>query len=588
MNDFSISRRDMLTLGLLAAAPLGLRAQTAAAAPAAAAPVAAAPPAGTNTMRTLDQFIAGYCDAMNAPGLTLALAGADGPIRVASYGHVDIAAKIPVLTSHLFEIGSITKSFVGLTLLQMREEGKVDLHAPIRKYLPWLAMQTDLGDILVHHLLTHSGGMPDDAPLFPSSPQRRPRQTFKPGSRFHYCNWGYDVLGRLIERLDGRPWAAAVTERIFKPIGMTDTSATITSSVRPRIAQSYVPLHDDRPYPRRGPLVPAGNLAVDFAAGSIASTPKDMALYMQMLLNRGAIPSGRVISEESFQLFSTPHIAAPIFGPTAGYGYGIAVDKLDGHTRLRHTGGMVSFMSALQLDLDARIGAFASINAQLGYRPNPVAEFALQLLRSETERAKPPGTPVFDAAAKIEGAESYDGVYTRGDGRRLEVKSAAERLTLIVDGHAVPLQQSDEGTFIADHPGIDLYPIAFEREPEASSAAGEESKRAVTALAYGPDWYARSGSKARPALEPSGELAKYTGKYYSENPWNGVIRIVQRQGQLWMGGTEPLISIGAHLFRIGANPWLPETAEFSEWVDGRANVLWVSGAGFQRIGAADS
>jgi CubicO group peptidase (beta-lactamase class C family) len=578
MNSLSISRRDMLTLGLLTAIPGGLRLQAA----------GAAPTASTNAMSTLDQFIAGYCDAMNAPGLTLALASADGPIRVASYGHVDIAAQIPVLTSHLFEIGSITKSFVALTILQLREEGKVDLHAPVLRYLPWLAMQTDLGDILVHHLLTHTAGMPDDAPLFPSAPERRPRQAFKPGSSFHYCNWGYDVLGRLIEKVDGRPWPAAVTERILKPTGMADTSATITSSVRPRIAQSYVPLHDDRPYPRRGPLVPAGNLAVDFAAGSIASTPKDMALYMQMLLNRGAIRGGRIISEESFQLFSTPHIAAPIFGPTAGYGYGIAVDKLDGHVRLRHTGGMVSFMSALQLDLDARVGAFASVNAQLGYRPNPVTEFALQLLRADTGHSKPPAMPAYDAAAKVEAAESYEGIYTSSDGRRLEVQSAADRLTLIIDGHGVPLQQSDDGTFIADHPGIDLYPIVFEREPESTPVGSSEPKRAVTALAYGPDLYARSGFKSPRAVPPSGELAKYAGKYYSENPWNGVIRVVQRQGQLWMGGTDPLISIGDHLFRVGANPSLPETAEFTEWVNDKANVLWYSGMGFRRIGDADS
>jgi D-alanyl-D-alanine carboxypeptidase len=578
MDTLSINRRDMLTLGLLAAIPSGLRLQAAAAAPA---------PGTTNTMRTLDQFIAGYRDAMNAPGLTLALAGADGPIRVASYGHVDIAAKIPVLTSHLFEIGSITKSFVGLTILQLREEGKVDLDAPILRYLPWLSMQTDLGDILVHHLLTHSGGMPDDAPLFPSSPQRRPRQAFKPGSKFHYCNWGYDVLGRLIEKLDGRPWSVAVTERILKPAGMFDTSATITSTVRPRIAQSYVPLHDDRPYPRRGPLAPAGNLAVDFAAGSIASTPKDMALYMQMLLNRGAIRGGRIISEESFQLFSTPHIAAPIFGPNAGYGYGIAVDKLDGHVRLRHTGGMVSFMSSLQLDLDARIGAFASVNAQLGYRPNPVTEFALQLLRADTEHSKPPGTPAYDAAAKVEAAESYDGVYTSGDGRRLEVKSAADRLTLIVDGRAVPLQQSDDGSFIADHPGMDLYPVIFERA-ESPPAASSDTKPVITALANGPDWYARAGVKGPRPLGPSAELARYTGKYYSENPWNGVIRVAQRQGQLWMGGTDPLVPIGDHLFRVGTSPSLPETAEFSEWVEDKANVLWFSGVGFRRIGDADS
>jgi hypothetical protein len=370
---------------------------------------------------------------------------------------------------------------------------------------------------------------------------------------------------------------------------MIDTVPSITSTVRPRIAQSYVPLHDDRPYPRRGPLVPAGNLAVDFAAGSIASTPKDMTMYMQMLLNHGAIRGGRIISEESFTLFSTPHIAAPIFGPTAGYGYGIAVDKLNGHVRLRHTGGMVSFMSAMQLDLDARIGAFASVNAQLGYRPNPVAEFALQLLRSGIEHSRPPGIPAYDGAAKVEEAHSYDGVYTRRDGRRLAVSSAADRLSLIVEGHAVPLQQTDDGTFLVEHPLFDLFPFVFERDAESSAAdSTEKSKRPINALSYGPDWYAHSRYQGGPALEPSAELAKYTGKYYSENPWLGVVRVVQRQGQLWMGGTDPLIPIGDHLFRIGTNPSLPETAEFSEWVDDKANLLWYSGAEFRRIGAADA
>jgi CubicO group peptidase (beta-lactamase class C family) len=310
MNINSLSRRDMLTLGLLAAVPLDLFAESARAAPA----------GDSNAMRTLDRFIAGYCAAMNAPGLTLGLANSEGIIRAVSYGYVDLAAKVPVSTSHLFEIGSITKSFVGLTILQLHEEHKVDLQAPIRTYLPWLSMETNFGEILVHHLLTHSSGMPDDAPLIPLSPERRPRQALKPGSEFHYSNWGYDVLGRLIEAVDGRPWPAAVAARILQPVGMNDTTPTITSASRSRVAQSYMPLHDDRPYPRHGALVPAGNLSVEFAAGSIASTPKDMSLYMQMLLNHGEIRGGRVISEESFRLFSTPHIPAPPFGPTAGYG----------------------------------------------------------------------------------------------------------------------------------------------------------------------------------------------------------------------------------------------------------------------------
>ena len=572
MNMNSLSRRDLLALGLLAAAPLDLLAEMARAAPA----------ANSNAMRTLDRFIAGYCAAMNAPGLTLGLANAQGTIRTAAYGYVDLAAKLPVSTSHLFEIGSISKSFVGLTVLQLHDEQKIDLQAPIRGYLPWLSMETAFGEILVHHLLTHSSGMPDDAPLIPSSPERRPRQALKPGSEFHYSNWGYDVLGRLIEAVDGRPWQAAVAARILKPVGMNDTAPTITSASRTRIAQSYVPLHDDRPYPRHGALVPAGNLAVEFAAGSIASTPKDMSLYMQMILNHGETHGRRIISEESFKLFSTPHIAAPPFGPTAGYGYGIAVDKLDGHVRLRHTGGMVSFMSAIHMDLDAKIGAFASINAQLGYRPNPVAQLAVQLLRSEKEGSKPPAEPPFDAAAKIESAGRYSAIYSSAAGRRIEIKDAAERLTLIADGHTVLLQQTEDGNFIADQSGFDLFPIIFERA-QASAAGADTSKAPITALSYGADWYARAGYQGEKALEPSTALAKYVGEFYSENPWYGTIRVVQRQRQLWMGGTDPLIPIGNHLFRIGTEPSSPGIAEFSELIGEKPSLLWIDGVQFRRI-----
>jgi CubicO group peptidase (beta-lactamase class C family) len=575
----SMSRRDMLALGLLAAMPSALLSEMA----------AAAPTPNPAAMRPLDRFIAGYSEAMNAPGLALGLAGADGPIRVSSYGYVDVAAKIPVSPSHLFEIGSITKSFAALITLQLHEEGKLDLQAPIRSYLPWLAMETDFGDILVHHLLTHSSGMPDDAPLFPSSPQRRPRQALKPGSEFHYSNWGYEVLGHLIETLDGRAWPAALTERILKPIGMLDTAPTITSEVRSRIAQSYVPLHDDRPYPRHAPIVPAGNLAVEFASGSIASTPQDMSLYMQMLLNRGEIRGRRIISEESFKLFSTPHIAAPQFGPTAGYGYGIAVDTLDGHVRLRHTGGMVSFMSAMHLDLDSRLGAFASINAQLGYRPNPVAQFSLQLLRAEKEHTKPPAAPEFDGAAKVAAAQTYSGVYTAGNGRRVEIKDESDRLNLTVDGRTIALQQSDDGTFIADHAGLDLFPIVFERASDSSPTdPADKLKLPITALSCGADWFARAGYLGQVPLQPSPVLAKYVGKYYSENPWNGVIRVVQRQHQLWIGGTEPLTAVGNHLFRVGEQPSSPDVAEFSEWVGEVPNLLWFDGAQFRRIGDAAS
>jgi hypothetical protein len=249
---------------------------------------------------------------------------------------------------------------------------------------------------------------------------------------------------------------------------------------------------------------------------------------------------------------------------------------------------MVSFMSAMHLDLDARIGAFASINAQLGYRPNPVVQFALQLLRSEKERTKAPAAPEFDAAAKVDAAAGYAGVYTSGAGRRVEVRNAADRLSLLVDGGTIPLQQSEDGSFIAEHAGFELFPIVFERAAASTSAdQADNSKRPITALSCGAEWFAREGYP-QPPLEPSPVLARYVGKYYSENPWYGVIRVVQRRRQLWVGGTDPLIAIGNHLFRVGEQPSSPSVAEFSEWVDDVPNLLWFDGVQFRRIGDVNS
>jgi D-alanyl-D-alanine carboxypeptidase len=575
-----ITRRDLLALGVGSAAAGVLPFRRARAAPAPS--TSRTRGARAAALGTLDRFIAGYREAMNAPGLTLALADREGPIRVSAYGYTHLEARVPVSTSDLFEIGSISKSFVALTLLQLRDEGKLDLQAPIRHYLPWLAAETDFGEILVHHLLTHSSGMPEDEPVFPRAPEHRPRQAYPPGSQFHYSNWGYGVLGYLVESLDGRPWPMAVTARILEPLGMRNTAPAITSASRGRIAQSYTPLHDDRPYPRRGPLAVAGNLEVEQAAGSIASCPADMAAYMSMILNGGAHPGGRIVSAEGFTLFSTPYIAAPDFGPKASYGYGIAVDDLDGHRRLRHTGGMVSFMSAIHLDLDAGVGAFASINAQLGYRPNPVVQFALRVLRSAQDNTPAPPLPPFDESAEVKDAASYQGGYVATDGRRLEVVAANGRLVLERAHERIPLQHVEEDTFIADHADFDLYPLVFERDDAGQSNAG--TSRPVMALAYGPDWYARPDGHARP-IEASPELARYVGAYYSEDPWVGWARVVQRQGRLWIGGTDPLSSIGNRLFRVG-RPTSPEVAEFLEFVDGRPRRLRFGGGELERIEAA--
>jgi len=103
------------------------------------------------------------------------------------------------------------------------------------------------------------------------------------------------------------------------------------------------------------------------------------------------------------------------------------------------------------------------------------------------------------------------------------------------------------------------------------------------ALAYGPDWY--GGVRARPgdALSPLPDLEAYTGTYYSEDPWHGMVWVVQRQRRLWISGTDPLFPVGNHLFRVGSRVSSPELAEFSDFVGGKSRLMRFDGGEFQRL-----
>src|SRR5215218_5168357 len=145
-------------------------------------------------IREIDAFVNRHIREMGAPGLTLGLADRNGVIAVRTYGYTDIKTGRPVAPDDLFEIGSITKSFTALSLLQLREQGKLDLNRPIREYLPWLRIESAYAPITGHHLLTHTSGLPNPLSL-PSMPLWT---AHAPGEHFHYCNLGYEILGLLL------------------------------------------------------------------------------------------------------------------------------------------------------------------------------------------------------------------------------------------------------------------------------------------------------------------------------------------------------------------------------------------------------
>src|SRR5215475_20457 len=194
-------------------------------------------PAYKAAYKALDRFVEQYLRAMNAPGLTLVLADREGVQRLVTYGFTDPASRGRVKPDELFQIGSISKSFVAVCLLEAREEGKLDLNQPIAAYLPWFRMETSFEPVTPHHLLTHTSGLPGIPPVFLSDPSAKHRAVYAPGKLFHYNNMGYAVLGQLLMSLDQATLPAIYRKRVFERLGMTASEPVITLDQRERTAK---------------------------------------------------------------------------------------------------------------------------------------------------------------------------------------------------------------------------------------------------------------------------------------------------------------------------------------------------------------
>lgn len=510
----------------------------------------------------LDAFVARHLREIGAPGLTLALADKSGAVRVAAYGLADVKASAPVRPETLFEIGSISKSFVAVALLSLRDEGRLDLDRLVSEYLPWLKIDFAYGHVSARHLLSHTSGLPG-VPLLPEAVAAGLSTAYPPGRHFVYSNIGYFILGLLLEALDRRPLAEALRARVLAPLGMTESAPVITNALRPRMAVGYAPLHEDRPFPVRGPLAEAPWIEVDTAAGSVASTARDMVSYMRMLLNRGAGPGERrVISEESFGLLTNPEVAAPFRGEDGHYALGLWVSRLEGRTQLRHTGGMVAFSSMMDVDLTSGLAAFASVNANLsGYRPVAVTRYALELLRAaQAGRPLPPVPAPAAPADEVKDAADYAGTYASPDGKRLVLAAESNRLLLLHAGRRVALERSGgRDSFVVRHPDFELFRLVFTRDGER-----------VTEAAHGPDWYAGAAYTGARAFETPEELRAYVGRYRHDSPWYGSTRVVLRKGRLWLDGEQPLYQVAPGLFRLVPEGSSPDWVRFEEVADGRA------------------
>ena len=501
--------------------------------------------------------------ASTAPGMVIGITDRSHTLRIGAHGYANLRSKTRVTPETLFEIGSVTKSFTAISLMQLFDEGRFDPQDPVAKYLPWFAVKSKYRAITGHDLLTHTSGLQNYRADLASMPfaalsVRDFEPSYAPGEHYWYSNLGFQILGYVLEHIEAAKYETIVQRRILSRLGMGATHAAIDDALRARLPQSY------SQWPYTGEFAEEPWFEYLAADGSIASTAGDMTSYARLILNRGVAPSGRLLSERAFARLTKPVLN--------NYAYGLIVHQDDGDTVIQHGGGIAGFQTLLEMHMNDGFGIVAMGNGALD---RPLVLFAIQCVKAALRDKPFPEPPVPPQPASITNAADFAGVFA-GGAKSLEFAAAGHSLTLKQDGAAVPLSRVQGDTFRAESGNLAEYFFVFTR------AAGK-----VTELSHGPDWYTNGAYTGPKQFDTPPEYAAYAGRYVNHNPEEGAVQIYVRKGQLFlatgMGAGERLLPAGPATFRPSAPDFNPERISFDSIVEGRALRLFRSGMPMYRM-----
>ena len=541
------------------------------------------------------------------PGLAVAVTDRTRTLYTAGVGYADVAARQPVVGATTFQIGSIGKSMTALAVMQLVESGRLDLDAPLSTHLPWFApasAASGYGPIALKHILSHTAGLPAGSDFTPAARYesyalRQVTPAWAPGSRFHYSNTGYKLLGCLLEDIGGASYGEILRRRILAPLGMDDSDAVITHHSRQRMATGYVPLYDDRPYRQGDTLIPATWMEYGAGDGSVAATAGDLARYARLWLNRGRAGNRALVAPATYDRIIAPAIRmarGDAYEHDYGYGFGIISHTADGHQYIGHGGSTVGFQAIMLVDLTAGLAAVLLCNGG-GADTYAPARYALAVADAVKSGAAIPEPPPLPDPTRIDDGQRYAGVYVDAEsGGRLAIHADGYGLRLTGVGRW--LERIGGHTFCVPDDGWDPFPLRFRIPSDTTS----DDDVPFTEIHHGAQVYVREGvapppsDRDRPAHPP--EWAALPGHYRSHAPYVSNFRILRRRGRLhlaWPGGGEegltpansdlPDGSVGGW-FAVGpAGMATPERVRFGPIVGGQAlRAQWVGGGDFYRVG----
>jgi CubicO group peptidase (beta-lactamase class C family)/D-alanyl-D-alanine dipeptidase len=509
------------------------------------------------------------------PALSIALVEGDSTVWAAGFGTERPATQRPADAHTVYRVGSVSKLFTDIGVMQLAERGDVDLDAPVTRYLPDFTPRNPYGTpITLRQLMSHHAGLVREPPAghyFDDSGTTLAATVasltgttlvHEPGSTGKYSNAAIAVVGWLLEQRSGEPFASYLKRAVLQPMGLRQSAFTPESALVERLASGQMwTLHHrtfDAPTFELG-MVPAG---------SMYSTMPDLARFLRVLFAGGRAAGGtQVLKHETLEQMWQPQFAPT--GARTGLGIGFIIGELEGRRTVNHGGAIYGFATQLSAIPDARLGvAVSAAKDGMNALTDRIAAEALRLLLARQEGRALPAIDT-TGAVPLAAARRLVGSYGRGASR---VELVVRDSTVVLHGagsdHPQQLRAWRGDTLLADD-GMSFGTKAW---PQGTSLVVD-----------GTVYERRPPAKALPAPPP----AAWTG-LIGEYGWDhNVLYIFERDGELralieWFFDY-PLRHVQGDTFAFPERGlYSAERVVFTRGADGRARAAVAAGIAFTR------
>jgi len=406
----------------------------------------------------VERYVVHEVAVKQIPAISVALVDDQRIVWSKGFGFADPKRKAAASAETVYRVGSVSKLFTDLAVMQLVERGELELDAPVTRYLPDFKPKNPFGgEITLRHLMAHRAGLvreppvgnyfDDTSPTLAATVEslNRTELVYAPGTNTKYSNAGIAVVGRVLESKSGKPFAPYLRSAVLQPLGMARSSFEPTPAVRSGLAKASMwTLH-------RGAF-PAPTFEMGMApAGCLYATVTDLGRFASALMAGGEGRNGRLVKRETLEAMWSPQFAPA--GTKEGFGLGFHVSELQGHRSVSHGGAIYGFSTSFQVLPERKLGVVVISSLDLSNSvTDRVAEHALRGMLAVKDR-KPVPAPLLTDAVEPGLARRLQGRYIREDGRGLELQSRAGKLFAYPrDGFARYEVRSARGLLIADDP----------------------------------------------------------------------------------------------------------------------------------------